>query len=109
MVKVYHVLLDKVIRPIHLHKLRRGIDLDGTNTLPCKINELRIVDNQSFLEMELKEGRNRQIRRMFEYFDYEVVQLERISFAGITKGKLKRGEWRYLKTHEVTELKERVA
>ena len=103
--KVYHALLDRVIRPIDLHKLRTGVMLDDKMTQPCKIREIRIKDNASFLEIELKEGRNRQIRRMFELFDYEVEVLERISFAGITAKGLQPGEWRKLTTQEITLLK----
>jgi len=109
MPKVYRALLDKRIRPIHLHKLRNGVQLDEYTTQPCKITELRIIDNQSFLEIEIKEGRNRQIRKMFEHFGYEVAELERISFAGITAKDLQPGEWRYLTKEEVRHLKERVS
>ena len=104
--KVYHALLDKVIRPIDLHKLREGIMLDDKMTQPCKIREIRIINNTSFLEIELKEGRNRQIRRMFELFDYEVEKLERVSFAGLTASGLQPGEWRNLKSHEIERLNE---
>jgi len=107
MPKVYRLLLDKKIRPIHLHKLRNGVQLEDYTTRPCKITELRIIDNQSFLEIEIREGRNRQIRKMFELFGYEVVELERISFAGLTASGLQPGEWRYLTKEEVRRLKER--
>ncbi|MHB2148780.1 pseudouridine synthase [Calditrichota bacterium LG25] len=107
-VKVYRVLLNRVIRPIDLHRLQNGIELDGKKTQPCKISELRIVDNGSLLEVELTEGRNRQVRRMFETLDYKVRELERISFGGITARGLAPGEWRYLTKKEVSLLKERV-
>lgn len=107
--KVYRALLDRVIRPIDLHKLRRGVELDGRMTQPCEITELRVVDNGSFLEIKLREGRNRQIRRMFELFGYEVLQLERISFAGVTTGDLQPGEWRYLTKEEIARLKQEVS
>ncbi len=103
--KIYHALLDRVIRPVDLHKLRTGVMLDDKMTQPCKIREIRIKDNASFLEIELKEGRNRQIRRMFELFDYKVDVLERISFAGITARGLQSGEWRKLTSQETALLK----
>lgn len=102
--KKYRVLIDKIIRPIDLHKLREGIMLDDVKTQPCKITELRRLDNRSFLEVELKEGRNRQIRRMFESFNYTVEELTRVSFAGLTLGDLHEGEWRYLTKDEVAGL-----
>ena len=106
--KVYHALLDRVIRPIDLHKFSKGIELDGVQTQPCQIREMQIKDNSSFLEIVLKEGRNRQIRRMFEILTYEVEELERISFAGIRAGRLQPGEWRYLTSYEEDRLKEGV-
>ncbi len=106
--KVYHALIDRVIRPIDLHKFRTGIELDEAKTQPCQIREMQIKDNRSFLEIILKEGRNRQIRRMFEALGYKVEKLERISFAGIRAGRLQPGEWRYLTKREEELLKERV-
>lgn len=104
--KVYRALLDGVIRPVDLYRLRHGVELEGRQTQPCKITELRIVDNGSLLEIELKEGRNRQIRRMFDLFNYHVEELERISFAGLKLSGLQQGEWRYLTKDEVNRLKE---
>ncbi|RLD17013.1 pseudouridine synthase, partial [candidate division KSB1 bacterium] len=104
--KVYRALLDRVIRPVDLFRLSNGVELDGRKTQPCKITELRIVDNGSLLQIELKEGRNRQIRKMFELFNYHVEELERISFAGLKATGLQQGEWRYLTKDEVNRLKE---
>ncbi len=106
--KVYRTLLDRVIRPIDLYRLSNGVELEGRKTQPCKITELRIVDNGSLLEIELKEGRNRQIRKMFELFGYHVEELERISFAGLKATGLQQGEWRYLTKDEIKRLKEMV-
>ncbi len=103
--KTYRVLLNKVIRPIDMHRLQTGIELDGVKTQPCKIRELRIIDNGSLLEIELTEGRNRQVRRMFAALNYKVRELERISFGGITASGLAPGEWRYLNRKEVNLLK----
>jgi 23S rRNA pseudouridine2605 synthase len=106
--KIYRVLINKILRPIDLHKLQNGIMLDGKMTIPCTIKELRRKDNCSFLEIRLKEGRNRQIKRMFEEFSYTVEEINRISFSGLTLGSLRPGEWRYLTKDEITRLKERV-
>ncbi len=107
-IKVYHTLINKRVRPADLYYLRKGVDLGVEHTLPCEINEIRIIDNQSFLEIKLRQGINRQIRRMFELFGYEVEELERISIAGITAHGLKRGEWRYLSDKEISHLKNEV-
>jgi 23S rRNA pseudouridine2605 synthase len=106
--KVYHALIDRRVRPVDLHQLRNGVQLEDDKTIPCEINEIRIIDNQSFLEIKLRQGLNRQIRRMFELFDYQVEELERISFSGITAHDLKQGEWRYLSNEEITHLRNEV-
>jgi len=106
--KIYRVLIDKIIRPVDLHKLQKGIMLDGKMTISCTIKELRRMDNRSYLEVMLREGRNRQIRRMFEDFGYVVEELNRVSFSGLTLGSLRPGEWRYLTKDEVAGLKERM-
>jgi pseudouridine synthase len=103
--KTYHVLLDKLIKPIALHHLQQGVELDGKKTAPCKIHQIRVIDNCSFLEVRIHEGRNRQIKRMFELYDYEVEELDRIGFGPLTLTGVKRGEWRYLKQAEVDSLK----
>lgn len=107
--KKYRIVLNRLVRPIDLHQLQKGVELDGAMTLPCKITEIRRMDNRSVLEMELREGRNRQIRRMFELFDYQVEELNRIEFAGLTVKNLQPGEWRYLTEKEVERLKKRTS
>jgi 23S rRNA pseudouridine2605 synthase len=104
--KIYTVLLDKRLRPVDLHHLQKGIEIEDYKTQPCKIREIRAIDNCSFLEIELREGRKRQIRLMFEQLNYVVEKLDRISFAGITYKGLKQGQWRYLTDKEVERLKQ---
>ncbi len=103
--KIYHVLLDRRIRPIDLHHFQRGIELDGHKTAACRAEEIRIIDNSSFMEVELHEGRNRQIRRMFEVLGYLVKELHRYEFAGLRVNDLREGEWRRLTPAEVNNLK----
>ncbi len=106
--KLYRVMLNKVIRPIDLHNFQKGIDLDGRMTAPCRAREMRRVGNRSYLEVELHEGRNRQIRRMFEILGYNVEQLHRHTFAGLTVQDMNEGEWRELSRKEVDRLKKMV-
>ena len=107
--KVYRVMLNKIIRPIDLHHFQTGIMLDERKTAPCKVRELRRMGNRSYLEVELHEGRNRQIRRMFDALGYHVEELHRLSFAGLNVTDLKPGEWRELTAKEVEMLKSLVA
>jgi pseudouridine synthase len=104
--KVYRVLLDRRIRPIDLHHLRKGIKLDDRMTAPCKAEEIRIIDNASYLEVDLHEGRNRQIRKMMESLGYTVNKLHRIEFAGLRVDNLKVGEWRRLSSLEINQLRQ---
>jgi len=106
--KVYRVLLNKVIRPIDLHHFQKGLMLDGRKTHPCKAKELRRMGNRSFLEVEIHEGRNRQIRRMFEILGYNVEKLHRQVFGGLEVNELNFGEWRELNPREIRQLKEQV-
>jgi pseudouridine synthase len=103
--KTYHVLLDKKLRPIDAYHFEHGILLDDKMTAPCKLTEVRVIDNCSFVEVILKEGRKRQIRRMFESLGYVVEKLDRIALGSITLRGLKRGEWRYLTNAEIHYLK----
>ena len=103
--KTYHVLLNKLIKPVALHNLQQGVVLDGKKTAPCKMQQIRVIDNCSLLEVKIHEGRNRQIKRMFELFEYTVDSLDRIAFGPLHLTGLKRGEWRYLKKAELDELR----
>ena len=102
--KTYHVLLDRLVKPIAIYHFQNGIDLDGRKTAPCKLSEIRIIDNRSFMEVIIAEGRNRQIRRMFEYLGYTVVKLHRIGFGPLRLTDLGSGEWRYLTSSEIENL-----
>jgi pseudouridine synthase len=102
--KTYHALLNKIILPKDIYHFERGILLDDKKTAPCKLSEIRIIDNCSFLEIILYEGRKRQIRRMFDELGYVVVELDRIAFGPLTIAGIKRGEWRYLNKNEITKL-----
>jgi pseudouridine synthase len=103
--KTYHALLDRIIHPKDMYHFERGIQLDDKKTAPCKLSEIRIRDNCSFLEVILHEGRKRQIRRMFDELGYKVVELDRIGYGSLTLSGIKRGEWRYLTKLEIAGLK----
>jgi 23S rRNA pseudouridine2605 synthase len=106
--KTYHALLDKLVKPVAIYHLQQGVELDGKKTAPCKIHQIRVVDNCSLLEIKIHEGRNRQIRRMFELFEYQVDKLDRIAFGPLTLAGLKRSEWRYLRRTEIEKLRENI-
>jgi pseudouridine synthase len=103
--KTYHALLNKTLHPKDKYHFEKGILLDGKKTAPCKLSEIRIIDNCSFVEIILQEGRKRQIRYMFNELGYEVVELDRIGFGFLNLTGVKRGEWRFLTEEEIITLK----
>lgn len=78
-----------------------GVEIDGKKTSPCMIERL----GKTVYRVSLHEGRKRQIRRMFDIAGGRVVELERTGYAGLSMGRLKRGEYRRLTRPEVESLK----
>ncbi len=101
--KIYHVFLDKPLQSEDMEMIRKGIELeDGF----IKADELNYVDdNPMEVGIEIHSGRNRIVRRIFEHFGYQIIKLDRVYFAGITKKNLPRGKWRFLTPQEVRILK----
>ncbi|MCI0560466.1 MAG: rRNA pseudouridine synthase [Nitrososphaera sp.] len=102
--KVYHVKLDKGISDDDFRRLETGIRLeDGM----AQANFAEVLPKTKRMELfvSIHEGRNREVRRMFEAMKYDVKRLDRISFAGITTTGLPRGKWRKLQSKEVEHLK----
>jgi len=106
--KVYKVALDKPLRNEDLAKLKRGVRLeDGI----ARAGEVQFVEGSKRMRVfiSIHEGRNREVRRIFEALGYGVKYLDRVSFAGLNYSGLQRGEWRYLTNAEVRFLKELVS
>ena len=83
-----------------LDNWRRGILLDGKMTMPAKIETLNKINSKTLLKVILKEGRNRQIRRIANLIGHPVQDLQRISIANINLNGLQEGKWRELQTKE---------
>ena len=103
--KEYEVTLEKTITDGALNKLARGLPLMGRRTRRA---EIRRISARRFC-ITLREGRNRQIRRMVSKVGGRVIQLNRIRIACIRLGVLQPGQWRYLEKEEVAELQKLVA
>jgi 23S rRNA pseudouridine2605 synthase len=90
-----------------IDRLRRGIPLDGQRTLPADVALLnkRAGDRDGVLLITIREGRNRQVRRMFDAVGHPVRRLRRVKMGPITDRRLKPGDWRELRDDEVTALK----
>ena len=104
--KIYYATLDKSVTKADLEKLVSGVHLDDG---PANADEASYVVGGSKKEVGLKihMGRNRIVRRMFEALGYEVVKLDRVVFAGLTKKDVPRGKWRHLTEKEVLFLSKR--
>ena len=103
--KVYEAKVKGVPSEAGIGRLRRGVTLeDGTRTAPAKIELLHETGNNSWFEVKLHQGRNQQVRRMFELIGHSVVKLRRVRIAFLTDENLKPGYWRYLSTAEVSRL-----
>jgi 23S rRNA pseudouridine2605 synthase len=87
--------------------LRRGIPLDGRRTLPADVTLVNRVrhDRNGVLRITIREGRNRQVRRMCEAVGYPVDTLRRVQIGPLGDKRLKPGEWRDLRDDEVQALK----
>ena len=94
--KVYIVKLDRGLNQQDASRLEKGVMLDGKRTLPCRIKSR----NRTSLEMILREGRKRQIRRMFLKLGYKVMALKRIKEGELYLGSLPEGKWRFLTREE---------
>lgn len=97
MQKTYLAELSRELSLAELKKLRAGVVIDDYQTRPIGLTQL----DETTYQVELKEGRNRQIRKMLALFDVEVVKLRRIRFGKVSLGKLKPGQMRPLTKEEL--------
>ena len=98
--KTYLVWINGQPNQSKLENWRTGILLDGKMTLPARIEVLNKINHKTLLKVILKEGRNRQIRRIANLIGHPVQDLQRISIANINLNGLQEGKWRELQTKE---------
>ncbi len=98
--KEYVVRVERKIEDGFKERMEGGLPILGRTTLPCKVE---IISPHTF-KITLKQGLNRQIRRMCEYLGYRVTKLRRIRFMDIELGDLKYGEYRLLTKEEIKKL-----
>jgi 23S rRNA pseudouridine2605 synthase len=110
--KTYLVWVWGCPTPEDLQRWRSGMQLEGQKTLPAGVRYLKRQGegdaSQTLLEVKLREGRNRQIRRVAEQLGYPVVRLHRVAIGSLQIGRLAKGECRPLTSSEVQDLKEQV-
>ncbi len=106
--RTYRVKVKGQPTPEVIRRLSRGIPLEDGPTAPCRIIPLEQTAENAWVEMTLHEGRNRQVKRMWEKMGYPVLKIKRIRFGGLSLGKLRPGEYRPLRPAEVEKLKKQV-
>ena len=105
--KFYVAKVKGIVTGDEIKKLKQGILLDGSKVYPSRV-KLKKIDKKSLtsiVEITIHEGKNHEVKRIFESIDHEVLKLKRESFAFIGLGNLKSGERRMLTTKEVRQLK----
>lgn len=101
--KIYQVDLDKPLTAADEAKIREGLELEDGK---ADVDEMEILSkDRDILGLSIHIGRNRIVRRIFEHLGYEVIRLDRVMYAGLTKKDLQRGTWRFLTEKEVINLK----
>lgn len=103
--KIYQVELNKSFAKADMLKMTEGIELEDGMMTVDEIAYTGPGDDKKSLGVVIHSGKNRIVRRMFEALDYEVVKLDRVAFANLTKKDLPRGRWRFLEDSEVNMLK----
>ena len=103
--KVYEVLINGNISKNEIDSLINGVDIGGYVTRKAKVRVIKTFKNKTLLEIEIKEGKNRQIRKMISAVGYKVLNLKRIKIGKIEIKDLNEGMYRELTNEEVLYLK----
>ena len=102
--KIYHVLLDKNLKSLDLKKIVEGVTLEDG---PAYVEAATYIKNAPKREIgiDIKRGKNSTVRKIFEHLGYNVLRLDRVYFAGLTKKDIPRGRHRFLSEQEAAMLK----
>ena len=102
--KLYHVSLDKNLKFEDLEKIKNGLYIDDHKIF---VEEIDYIENEAKSEIgvKMKTANVKIVRKIFEELKYDVIKLDRVTFAGLTKKNLPRGNWRFLTDQEVINLK----
>lgn len=107
--RTYEVEVAGVPDERDLGRLERGVLVDGRKTLPARVRMLKTMESRrgprAIFELTLREGRNRQVRKMCEAIGHRVTQLKRIAIGPIRDRTLRTGQWRELRADEVAKLR----
>lgn len=99
--KKYYAVLKGILTISELNKIRRGVVIDGRKTKPAECEIMEIDMGMTLVEITIHEGRNRQVRKMFEAVGHTVKALKRDSIGIVELGNLPEGRFRYLTSSEI--------
>lgn len=102
--KTYIALVGSGLTVTGINKLRRGVVIDGFKTSPAEVELLDAEQGKSVVKITIHEGKNRQVRKMFEAVGVKVKELRRVSIGKVELGNLPYGRWRHLTSHEINYL-----
>jgi len=105
--RLYRVLLDAPIAEPHAKKFRQGVRIEEGDVVSGEI-KFPYADDRAICEVTIHQGRNRQVRKMFDALGYRTKGLQRVAIGPLQLGRLRIGEWRHLSPKEVQQLKEAV-
>lgn len=102
--KVYQVTLDKNLKFEDLERIQKGLTIDDHRVY---VEEITYIEDQpkSEIGLKMKTSNVKIVRRIFEHLKYDVLKVDRVTFAGLTKKNLPRGDWRFLTEQEIINLK----
>jgi 23S rRNA pseudouridine2605 synthase len=102
--KTYRARVSGTLSGARLSKLRRGVEVDGRVTAPAEVTLVRQRSGSAVVDIQIREGRNRQVRKMFAAVGNDVIALERTAIGDVRLGGLKSGHWRKLSRTEIDRL-----
>lgn len=104
--KTYRAIVQGIVSPERVNKLRKGVDIGGFVTSPAKVNVIKQSEREAVVEISIYEGRNRQVRKMFASVGNKVRALERVAIGEIYLARLMTGHYRKLTPKEIEYLKD---
>ena len=99
--KKYYIKVFGEVKKEEIEELKKGVLLEDGKTLPAKVSGIKYDKNKTSMYISIREGRNRQIRRMIEKFGYKVLMLRREKIGELSLGDLKEGKYRELSREEI--------
>lgn len=103
--KTYVALVSGIVSDARLARLRKGVDIGGFITSPAKVRVIKQNPRSTLVEISIREGKNRQVRKMFKAVGNTVLELERVAIGDVRLGHMQQGHYRKLTRREIEYLK----